>query len=279
MEQAEFDAQPGPPPGIGEQLRAAREGRGLTIEQVAAETRIPQRQLVAIEAGDFAALPGRTYAIGFARTYARVVGLDPEAAAVAVRNDLDVGQADPRHRAASFEPGDPARVPSRTLGWLSMLAVVLVLAGLFAFFRPYFTPAAQLPSLVEQQQADLAAAQAARLPAVQGAAAAGGAVTFTALEQGVWVKFYDGAGKQLLQKNLAKGETYTVPAEARNPRLWTGRPDALAITVGGRPVAKLADVQRTMKDVPVTAQALMARAAPAPASPRTEPAPSPPPTT
>jgi hypothetical protein len=39
----------------------------------------------------------------------------------------------------------------------------------------------------------------------------------------------------------------------------------LAITIGGQPVPKLSDVQTTMKDVPVSAAALLARAAPAPA--------------
>ncbi|MGC1269975.1 MAG: DUF4115 domain-containing protein [Croceibacterium sp.] len=81
----------------------------------------------------------------------------------------------------------------------------------------------------------------------------------------MWVKFYDGNGQQLMQKLMAKGESYTVPATAQGPQLWTGRPEALAITIGGKPVAKLSDVQRTLRDVPVTAVALLGRAEPAPA--------------
>ena len=61
---------------VGDRLRAAREAKGLELEQVAAETRIPQRHLESIEAGDFASLPSRTYAIGFSRTYARTLDLD-----------------------------------------------------------------------------------------------------------------------------------------------------------------------------------------------------------
>ena len=51
----EFEHQEGPPEpgGIGAQLRTAREARGLSLEQVAAETRIPQRHLQTIEAGEF----------------------------------------------------------------------------------------------------------------------------------------------------------------------------------------------------------------------------------
>jgi len=83
---------------------------------------------------------------------------------------------------------------------------------------------------------------------------------FTALEEGVWVKFYDATGRQLMQKQMARGERYTVPQDVENPQLWTGRPDALEITIAGRPVPRLADSQRIMRDVPVTAEALLARA-------------------
>jgi len=260
--------------GIGAELRAAREARELTLEQVAAETRIPQRHLLTIEAGDFAALPARTYAIGFARTYARAVGLDDRDVADRVRAELDLHYEGPRHRAPGFEPGDPARVPSRALGWLSAAAVVLVLAGLFFAARTFFAPAAELPSLIGEQQAGQADAGAPpRRPAADapGAATATGAVVFTALDGPVWVKFYDASGRQLMQKEMARGERYTVPADAEGPQLWTGRPEALAITVGGREVPKLAEKQVTVRDVPVTAEALLARArpAPAPASPTT----------
>ena len=283
MTDDQFEVEAQPAPGIGEHLRAAREARGLSLADVAAETRIPQRQLVSIEAGDFARLPGRTYAIGFCRTYARLLGLDPEAVVAEVRAELDSNDPDPRHRAAGFEPGDPARVPSRLLGWLSALAVILVLAGLFAFTRTFFMPAGQLPSLLDQQPAQQRAARIspqAHAPAPQAASAAKtGPVVFTAIADGVWVKFYDSSGKQLMQKTLAKGESYTVPGDANGPKVWTGRPEALAITVAGKPVAKLSETQRTMKDVPVTPAALLARAAPAGGPSPNARAPSPTPTT
>jgi len=86
-------------------------------------------------------------------------------------------------------------------------------------------------------------------------------VVFTALASGVWVKFYDAAGTQLMQKQMAAGERYVVPAGAQGPMVWTARPDALAITVGGKAVPPLSATQTTMKDVPVSAAALLARAA------------------
>lgn len=247
---------------VGEKLRAAREARGLTLAQVAGETRIPQRHLQTIEAGDFTALPARTYAISFSKNYARMVGLDQNEIAAGVRSELDALDPSPRSRPVGFEPGDPARVPSRALGWVSLLAVILVLAGLFAFYQTYVSPAAELPSLVDEERAAQAgaAAQRQQQAAAPAAPATGGDVVFTALEAGVWVKFYDADGLQLMQKQMALGERYVVPADAEGPQLWTGRPDALSITVGGRAVPKLAEVQTIMRDVPVSAEALLARA-------------------
>ena len=257
-----------PAAGIGDQLRAAREARGLTLEQVAAETRIPQRHLMKIEAGDFAALPARTYAIGFARNFAKMVGLEDSDVADLVRAELDAQETGPRHRPASFEPGDPARVPSRALGWLSVLAVVLVLAGLFFAARTFFAPAAELPSLLDEQRAEPAAAQQQQQQragaARPQAPSTGGPVVFTALDE-AWVRFYTPTGT-IAEMLMQRGDSYTVPADAQQPMLRTGRPDALQITVGGRAVPKLAEEERIVRDVPVTAQALLARARPAPAA-------------
>jgi len=254
--------------GIGAQLRAEREAQGLTIEQVSAETRIPVRHLHTVEDGSFATLPSRTYATGFARTYAKLLGFDPATVVDQVRAEM-AAHPQEQDRAAQFEPGDPARIPSARLSWLALAAVVLLLLGGFFFMRTLFAPAAQLPSLVEQQERE----QAEQLARRQRAAAAAnrpdqpaGPVVFTALEEGIWVKFYDASGRQLMQKQMARGERYTVPQDAEGPQLWTGRPDALEITIAGRPVAPLAQEQSIMRDVPVTAEALLARADPAPAA-------------
>ena len=260
-ETANWDAPHGG--GIGAQLRAEREAQGLTVEQVSAETRIPVRHLQTIEEGAFSRLPGRTYATGFARTYAKLLGLKPEIVVEHVRAEMAAQPQEP-DRAARFEPGDPARVPSAGLSWLALAAVVLLLLGGFFFMRTLFAPAAQLPSLVEQQEREQAE-QLARQQRAAAAAAAGpeqpaGPVVFTALEDGIWVKFYDSSGRQLMQKQMARGERYTVPQDADGPQLWTGRPDALEITIAGRPVARLAEAQTIMRDVPVTAEALLARA-------------------
>jgi cytoskeletal protein RodZ len=63
---------------IGTRLREARERRGLELAEVERDTRIRARWLRALEEERFDQLPGRVYAIGFLRTYARYVGLEEQ---------------------------------------------------------------------------------------------------------------------------------------------------------------------------------------------------------
>ncbi len=245
--------------GIGDRLREARERAGMTLAQLSADTRIPERHLQLIEKGDFAALPAKTYATGFARSYARAVGVDERATADEVRAALAANEGGDRYRAASFEPGDPARIPSRGLALFSLFALILLLAGGVVFYNKVLSPGSGPSSLLDEQRVVAKAPSEGVKPAAVASPAPGGPVVFTALEDGVWVKFYDGSGTQLMQKQMAKGEAYTVPADASAPQVWTGRPDALAITIGGRTISKLAESEGIVRDVPVTAEALLAR--------------------
>ncbi len=250
------------PRGVGPQLRHAREKLGLTVKDVAEQTRISSRYIEAIEAGDFSVLPGRTYAVGFARNIAKVVELDEGDVAAMVRAELNTAGPLNEERRQTYQPGDPARAPSGRLVWFSIIAIVLLLAGLFTAYRVAVFPAADMPSLIAQQEAEEAAAAAAAAQAAAQAATAAdpaGEVVFTATDDGVWVRFYDGEGRRLMETEMAEGESYTIPADAERPQLWTGRPEALAITVGGQAIEPLADEMQTMRDVPVDAASLLSR--------------------
>lgn len=74
-------------PAVGEQLRAAREAKGMRSADVAQALKLSTRQVDALEAGDWSGLPGQTFIRGFVRNYARLLRLDP---------DVLVGQLDPR---------------------------------------------------------------------------------------------------------------------------------------------------------------------------------------
>lgn len=60
----------------GETLRAARESKSWPLSSVAKQLNLSERSLTQIEAGDFSQLPGHTFARGYVRAYAKLLGLD-----------------------------------------------------------------------------------------------------------------------------------------------------------------------------------------------------------
>src|SRR5262245_37652256 len=65
---------------FGASLKKARESKGITLEQIAKETRISTRFLTAIENEEFEQLPGGIFNKGFVRAFAVHVGLDGDQA-------------------------------------------------------------------------------------------------------------------------------------------------------------------------------------------------------
>jgi len=64
--------------GIGERLRSARTARGLTLDDIEAETRIKEHYLDALEREAWDELPGATYVRGFLASYARQLGISAD---------------------------------------------------------------------------------------------------------------------------------------------------------------------------------------------------------
>ena len=101
---------------FGEFLRDARERRGLTLQQIALETRIPFRHLDALEHGHLDALPNGMYRRAEIRAYADAVGLDRSLALAQLEHALESGncqklhdavrRADQTQAAASSSHGD-----------------------------------------------------------------------------------------------------------------------------------------------------------------------------
>jgi hypothetical protein len=63
---------------LGDHLREAREARGLSVEALAARTRIAPRVVLALESGSAEELPAPVYVRGFIRAYCRELDLDPD---------------------------------------------------------------------------------------------------------------------------------------------------------------------------------------------------------
>lgn len=244
------------PRSAGEQLRAAREAAGLDLADVAAQTRIPLRHLDALEHDRFDALPSPTYSVGFAKAHARVTGADEVSVAAAVRAQLDqAGRS--RSDYVAFEPADPARVPPRYLAWTAAAIAVLLIAGYLIWRNQTLDPAsAPVVASTPVEPAEAPAQAAGPAPT------ADQRVVLTATDR-VWLRISDDANPRLFEKEMAAGERFEVPADARNPKILTGRPQSLRVTVGEREVPPLGEPDRTISGVGVSAEALLARAAPA----------------
>lgn len=148
---------------VGDKLRRGREAAGLSAAELAERTRITARHLEMIEQSNWAGLPGRPYALGFARSYARALGLDGDAIAEEVRQELDAAAATPRAKPShQMQIDDPTKIPSQRLTWVMALLVVALLAAGLVFWRGFFLPAAPLPPVTAEN--DLLAETAAAAP-------------------------------------------------------------------------------------------------------------------
>lgn len=254
---------------VGDRLAAARKAAGLSLEDIVLRTRIPRRHLEMIEAGNHGALPAITYSAGFVKTYARLVGLDGAELSRDFRSEVsEVEQV--RHSPAPFEPADPARMPSRFLAFVA-LGIAVALAIAYLVWRGGALTSDERASLAAQTAAPEApAVERARsvspgrpAPAIP-APASSGPVTLTAI-QPVWLKVYEKGGPTLFTGEMAAGQRFEVPATAIDPQIWTGRPQAVQVAVGGKPIPPIGTADRTIRDVSLKPDALLARTANAPA--------------
>lgn len=107
-------AMPAPSFGVaGPTLRVARERMGMTLQDVAAETRISVRHLTALEEGQFDGFAAPVYALGFARNYAGAVGVPRDWISDCLRDEVEA-QFGQRHR---FDLGWSAEGAARTARW------------------------------------------------------------------------------------------------------------------------------------------------------------------
>jgi cytoskeleton protein RodZ len=119
----------------GARLRAARESRGHSIEEVAYALKLTPKQVAAIEQDSFELLPGATFARGFVRNYARIMSLDAAPLLAALEHRMSHGQVDlaPLSNAAGTLPASAATrgVPRLLLVLLLVVAIALVVAVFF----------------------------------------------------------------------------------------------------------------------------------------------------
>lgn len=270
---------------IGAMLADARAASGRELSDLARETRVPLRHLMAIEADDHDALPALPYALGFVKTYARTVGLNPESVAAQFRAETRLTPHVPSP--PSLEPMDEARLPSRGMALAGVAVLVAVIGGLGLYGAGVFDPAPQ-PAAVAVAAPPVAAPPSAAPAAAPGTAPAGapaaggepgpivmpgplpaaaaptavpaaGPVVLFARED-VWVKIYDrSTGRKAFQGLMVTGSNYPVPTDRGTLTLRAGRAGVIDVKVGGVTLPPLGGPVDTIDGVVLTPAALAAR--------------------
>lgn len=226
---------------LGQQLRRAREARGISLRDISEQTRITMRHLEAIEASDYKHLPGGIFNRSFIKSYAKLIGfpeqraLDLYAGEARERGDTEEVATSPRR--SHIYMGDTARSPimSFALTALALAAIVLVVYGGLHWYRRSGdepSPAASDAPAAQQQQQQQPAAQTQPAPADE----AGFKIQVRAKDKGFWLLTrVDGAKDKGRILNLNKPEEFE-PQDKLYLRMDKAAAPSLEVTVNGRPV-------------------------------------------
>ncbi|MCX6569335.1 MAG: DUF4115 domain-containing protein [Candidatus Aminicenantes bacterium] len=98
---------------LGQELREEREGRHVSIEEIASATKIVSRYLKALESDHLDIMPGDFFIKGIIRAYSRAIGLDGESVLAKYKAAGLIGEPErKRHLLSRSEPAKPEPAPS-----------------------------------------------------------------------------------------------------------------------------------------------------------------------
>ncbi|ETF05670.1 DUF4115 domain-containing protein [Pseudomonas moraviensis] len=118
----------------GETLRQARESNGWSLAEVALKLNLTVTSLSNLEAGAFDKLPGHTFARGYIRAYAKLLGMDQTV--LVQQFDQSTGtdsQGSNVHALGRIE--EPVRVSHTILRIVSLLLLIAVIGGGFVWWQ------------------------------------------------------------------------------------------------------------------------------------------------
>lgn len=118
---------PDPHTHIGTRLRARRESLDLSVSDMAMSTNLREDYIIAIERLDQTALPAIGYVLGFVRTYAKGLNVDPAEAVADYKRDVALADGLPLRGSPHFVFQRRIRLPRGFAPALSVLAAVAML--------------------------------------------------------------------------------------------------------------------------------------------------------
>lgn len=153
--------------GFGAVLRRRREELGLSLNDLAASTRIRRTYLQALEEENLRMLPGVAYSIGFLRIYARQLGVPVEPLLAALAGDETLGENDVLPMLGGDLPrGTKKTKGKRKLGRLLVLLILLLLVTMGYLYLKNRPPVISPPPAISSPESS-SSTRAAQKSAVE----------------------------------------------------------------------------------------------------------------
>jgi cytoskeleton protein RodZ len=225
---------------VGSTLAAARQARGLLVEDLCAVTRIRPHLIRAIEAEDYAACGGDVYVRGHVRALAKATGVDPEPLLAELPGSGGAGPAPMRAPAA--DPSLVLRERRVTSGWTTAFAVLLGMVACVAALRLVLPgggggSGAPTASRAAAPQASSSASGTSRsTPPTRTSGSGALSVSFAVTGTRCWLGVKDSHGATRMASVLSQGQTATF-RDGRRLSIVVGNVSAVTVTVNGHRVS------------------------------------------
>ncbi len=229
---------------VGQMLARTRQKRRREIKRIADQLCIRASYLEALENNQYDVFPGQVYAIGFLRTYATFLGLDPEELVDRYKKESEFVQPKP---VVMPVPERSAMVPSIPYVLLGLFLIALVWGvWYFASYEPVEKTVA-LPPIAEADPVDVPVVPvmeqktepvATPVEAVKPQPAISKTRIQIVATQDVWLEIQD-EDMFIFNRVLKSGETFNVPNDSDEMMLKTGNAGGMDIYVDGQKIKPL----------------------------------------
>lgn len=251
---------------FGEQLRLAREARGISLREISEQTRISLRYLEAIEANDFKRLPGGIFNRSFIKAYAKQIGFDEHEALDAYAREFSAQGAGPEdttpqtYKPHVYTDGDQARSPLVTF-LLTVLILAVLSLGVYAalhFYQqrraPNVEQSAQASRQTNAPPVNAASSQTPAQPGATQPAPVTGAlnIQIKALNDKVWFRARSDeadATEAILEPNETREFQ---PAQSLKLQYARIKAKSLEVTINGRTAQVPSDAKGNLAEMLIT---------------------------
>jgi cytoskeleton protein RodZ len=264
----------------GADLRAARERLGWSVADIAQHLRIRQPFLECIEAGRISELPGNAYAVGFVRTYAQALGLDPDE--MARRFRAEAAEVNRKTELTFPAPVPDGGVPA---GALVLMGLAICIGAYVGWYQisgdaprpqpvaavperlamlaeppprpeppaPVKPPAVEAPAQAEMPHVSSSPTQAQAAQEVRPPVSLpmpDVARVVLRAKADAWLQVRDKAGQMLLSRQLRAGESWPLPAKGQF-LLTTGNAGGTEVLLDGASIGNFGGDGVVRRDVAI----------------------------